>query len=146
MNEEIQRIFQIIEDKNMTQAKFSDAIGVSPGSISHLKKRSKKASSYVIKKIIERFDDINPEWLLTGKGTKNLTASVKRTDLFNMPADSDRQTDTVSTTDQTVYRPDGNRNIIEKEVIIYKDKPLKTIEKLVIFFSDNTYETFVPGK
>jgi DNA-binding XRE family transcriptional regulator len=35
---------------------------------------------------------------------------------------------------------------IVKETIIYKERPNKTIEKLLIFYSDNTFETFIPEK
>ena len=177
MNDQIQRIFEIIADKKMNQAQFSKAIGIGPASLSHLKKgRNKSASSDVLKKIIERFDDINPDWLLTGKGTmkispenrvagmidgrlsdsgenkqqkynepKKLTTSVKTPDLFNTNS-FERQPARPITTGQAVKQPDGSSHIIEKEVIIYKEKPPKTIEKLVIFFSDSTYETFIPEK
>ena len=42
--------------------------------------------------------------------------------------------------------PDNVSKIIEKEVVIYKERPVKTIDKLLIFYSDNTYETFIPEK
>lgn len=35
---------------------------------------------------------------------------------------------------------------IVKETIIYKERPNKTIEKLLIFYSDKTFETFIPEK
>jgi transcriptional regulator with XRE-family HTH domain len=35
---------------------------------------------------------------------------------------------------------------VVKETIIYKERPNKTIEKLLIFYSDNTFETFIPEK
>ena len=177
MNDQIQRIFEIIADKRMNQVQFSKAIGIGPASLSHLKKgRNKKASSDVLKKIIERFDDINPDWLLTGKGTmkispakqvagvidgrlpdagekkrlndnepKNMITSAKEPDLFNTGSFA-RQPTRFVTTDQTEKQPDSSSNTIEKEVIIYKEKPPRSIEKLVIFFSDNTYETFIPEK
>ena len=178
MNEQIQRIFQVISDKKMNQAQFSNAIGITAGSISHFKTgKREKVSLDILNKIINRFDDINREWLFTGKGTMkippqnqvsestegrltdsdinkrpnyeepiNLKTSQKTLELFNIPTASDQQSASFATTDQTASKPDDNRNNIEKEVIIYKEKPPKTIEKLVIFFSDNTYETFVPGK
>ncbi|MDR1524327.1 MAG: helix-turn-helix domain-containing protein [Tannerella sp.] len=35
---------------------------------------------------------------------------------------------------------------IVKETIIYKEQPEKTIDKLLIFYSDNTFESFIPEK
>ena len=34
----------------------------------------------------------------------------------------------------------------EKEVVVYKERPVKTIDKLLIFYSDNTFESFIPEK
>ena len=34
----------------------------------------------------------------------------------------------------------------EKEAIMYKERYLKTIDKLLIFYSDNTFESFIPEK
>ena len=38
-----------------------------------------------------------------------------------------------------------NKNVV-KEVVIYKERDIKTIDKLLIFYSDNTFETFIPEK
>ncbi|MDR1121586.1 MAG: helix-turn-helix domain-containing protein [Dysgonamonadaceae bacterium] len=44
-----------------------------------------------------------------------------------------------------VYNSNNTKEII-KETIIYKERPSKTIDKILIFYSDNTYETFIPEK
>ena len=45
-----------------------------------------------------------------------------------------------------VKSPENVDKIIEKEVVIYKERPVKTIDKLLIFYSDNTFESFIPEK
>ena len=45
-----------------------------------------------------------------------------------------------------VKYPVNNDKIVEKEVVIYKERPNKTIDKLLIFYSDNTFESFIPEK
>lgn len=47
---------------------------------------------------------------------------------------------------ETVEAPKEISKVIEKEVIVYKERPVKTIDKLLIFYSDHTYETFIPEK
>ena len=56
-----------------------------------------------------------------------------------------RFTDKINEGDE-VKSPNNVNEIIEKEVVIYKERPVKTIDKLLIFYSDNTYETFIPEK
>ena len=49
--------------------------------------------------------------------------------------------------DREEVKPSGNvGKIVEKEVVIYKERPVKTIDKLLIFYSDNTFESFIPEK
>ena len=45
-----------------------------------------------------------------------------------------------------VNLPENNNKEIVNEVVIYKERPGKTIEKLLIFYSDNTFESFIPEK
>ena len=45
-----------------------------------------------------------------------------------------------------VKSPENIGKIVEKEVIIYKESPVKTINKLLILYSDNSFEFFIPEK
>ena len=153
MNDHSQRIIQIMRDKKMSATQFSEAIGIQRAAMSHITLGRNNPSADVITKIIERFEDINPGWLLTGKGTmKNTLDEVN--DLFSLKAQVNTSKEEVimRTSSQTkdenlpieaTNQAEENTKIIEKEVIIYKEKPIKKIEKLVIFFSDKTFETFV---
>jgi len=158
MNDHSQRIIQIMQEKKMSATQFSEAIGIQRAAMSHITLGRNNPSADVITKIIERFEDINPGWLLTGKGTmKNVQKQPEdgQADLFESKrfsaqpsnkginrADFRPQDDHYPT--ETVSQVEKSSNIIEKEVVIYKERPVKTIEKLVIFFSDKTFETFLP--
>ncbi len=65
MQERIQLIMQT-EDLNITQ--FAEEIGVNASSISHIISGRNKASLDIATKILERFTEINPDWLLLGEG------------------------------------------------------------------------------
>lgn len=59
-----ERILQVIENKTITPYRFCKNLGLSMG---YLDKRGAiRTDKYL--KIIEYLNDINPEWLLTGKG------------------------------------------------------------------------------
>jgi transcriptional regulator with XRE-family HTH domain len=45
-----------------------------------------------------------------------------------------------------VYNSKNETKEVIKETIIYKERPNKTIDKILIFYSDSTYETFIPEK
>ena len=64
MNNIIDRIKKIIEYKGISERKFCTEIGVSNG---FLNKVSDVGSSKLMK-ILNRYSEINPSWLLTGRG------------------------------------------------------------------------------
>lgn len=65
-----ERILYLIEFKaNNNKKKFAEMIGYAPQVISNIVSgRKTKPSFEVIHSIISSFVDINPDWLLTGKG------------------------------------------------------------------------------
>ena len=62
------RILSIIKNFNLSPSDFAEEIGVQRSSISHLISGRNKPSLEFIKKILSRFPEINPEWILSGQG------------------------------------------------------------------------------
>ena len=61
------RVLYISENKGITREKFFDDLGITYGNFKG-KAKEKALSSDVLAKIITKYPDINPEWLLTGNG------------------------------------------------------------------------------
>ena len=173
-NDRKQRIISIMEAENMNATQFAEAIGIQRAAMSHIMNERNKPSADVLAKILERFETINPSWLLSGKG--NMRNDVATTssgyaarasnepDLFfqhdtkksleessiETPSETDIRaeihfTDKIFKGEEVDESENINKNT-EKEVVTYKERPVKTIDKLLIFYSDHTYETFIPEK
>jgi len=168
MDDQTKRFFLVMREKNMNATQFSKEIGINNAIISQIKRGRNAASGRVLARIINRFSDINPEWLMTGKGTMKIE-SIQPGGLFEDyqqdadPTDQSGHEDTNYTNEpdfdenelppqkENFLKYDENKlakkdKIVNKEVIIYKESPVKAIEKLVIFYSDRTYESFIPEK
>ncbi|RQO78076.1 peptidase S24 [Pedobacter sp. KBW01] len=63
-----QRLSQYIEDKGISLYAFENKLAVSRGSISKAIKENKSIGSNVLENILSKFIDINPIWLMTGRG------------------------------------------------------------------------------
>lgn len=63
-----QRLGQFIKNKGISYYAFENAIGASRGSISKAVKENKSIGSSILENILNEFADLNPIWLLTGKG------------------------------------------------------------------------------
>jgi transcriptional regulator with XRE-family HTH domain len=58
------KIKQILIDKNLTPSYFADEIGVQRSSISHILSGRNRPSFDIIQKIIRRFPDLGYEWIM----------------------------------------------------------------------------------
>ncbi len=63
------RIEILIEKKcDGTSKKFAEEVGIQPGTISNILKDRNKPSLDVMQRILHHYLDVNPEWLILGKG------------------------------------------------------------------------------
>lgn len=63
-----ERILELIRVNEITAWKFAELLGVQPSSISHIISGRNKPSFDFIEKILLNFPDIDPDWLILGKG------------------------------------------------------------------------------
>ena len=147
----IERLKMILERVKLTPGNFAEQIGVAPATISHiLNGRNKYPSAEVLLRLHDTYPDIDLNWLLTGEGmmVKDNPDSLFTGTLF----DDNLIKSTKSTTDGENHKEIASEstkntdNTIVKQEIIYKEKPVRKIEEIRIFFDDGTYETFTPNK
>ncbi|MDR0836497.1 MAG: helix-turn-helix domain-containing protein [Tannerella sp.] len=140
MNERVSKIMQV-KGLNLTQ--FASATDINPATLSNISSGKTNPSTEVITKILEKFSDINSDWLLLGKGEmlrtggKTLSASDNQLGLAFESKTNERET--------VNKMPEISKNTESKEVI-YIEKPVRTIDKLMVFYSDKSFETFVMEK
>jgi transcriptional regulator with XRE-family HTH domain len=63
-----ERILQLIDNKNITLNKLNVLVGASSSYFNKLVKNNLNIGSDFLNKILKHFPDVDPEWLLTGKG------------------------------------------------------------------------------
>lgn len=64
----VERIGEIVAGKGISMRSFEKNIGVSNGAIGNAIKKRADIGSSVVSRIIEKYSDVNPIWLLTGEG------------------------------------------------------------------------------
>ncbi len=145
------RIIKFIESEQLTAAEFADRIGVQRSSVSHVLNGRNNPGFSFIQKILESFPSINPRWLIIGEGDiynsnlKNINGSMHGS-LF---ADVKRGVDTKEI--KTVIAKETSENKPENPVKqettekIKKTDISKQIVKVLIFYSDHTFEDFQPA-
>lgn len=142
-----ERIIKIMECERMGQAQFASAIGIQRAAMSHIISGRNNPSLDVMTKILHRYPQINPDWLLLGKGEmlRDNTPAME-------PADN-----IAKNPPQIQVLPEGHQELpfqesrkelanSEKTWAVSVEKPSKSVSKIMVFYSDNTYDTFVPEK
>jgi Predicted transcriptional regulators len=147
-----ERILQIMENEGLTPSKFAETIGIQRSAMSHIISGRNNPSLDVFMKILETFPYVDSSWLLFGKGEmqKDQTAisSFSQPDLFgniavNRPT---LQADPEYRKENRVKEDEKDTKQTEKEIVIRTELVAKKISKIVIFYADETYETFIPEK
>lgn len=146
------RFKMIMDREKLTAGAFAESIGVAQATVSHiLGPRNKYPSTEVILRLHQRYNDINLEWLLTGKGNMSNNSVSIENDGFDYPLFADNPENLSNEPDEIENRKEtaleaiqkASKQIVKQE-IIYKERPPRKITEIRIFFDDNTYETFKP--
>jgi len=114
------RLQKVIEYYGESASSFAEKIGVQRSSISHILSGRNKPSLEFVLKVLTAFPEVELYWLLNGKGTFPKQAPEE-----NTPPPSPLQNIT------------GDK-IIAKPSITSQKK----IERIVIFYSDGSFENF----
>lgn len=142
------RILTVMEHEGLTPSKFAEAIGIQRSAMSHIISGRNNPSLDVLVKILERFTYVDSDWLLFGKGNMIRQHVLTEPDLFTNTAInlSDGQETPEYRKEIRVETPVNTPKPPVIEQIVYSEKTSRNVSKIMIFYSDNTFETFTPEK
>lgn len=153
------RIRKFLEYKGISPSELADAIGVQRSNVTHVLKGRNKPSFQFIEKLLHIYPDINAKWLLLGEG-KMVEGAAKSATLFDsMPATPKNLTIAEDKTEelppvpplktefveQKLSTPEPLKETIDNELtdsFFSKNKP---IERIVVFFKDQTFKVYSPS-
>lgn len=136
-----ERIELLLEKQNLTPTRFADMIGLNRSAMSHIISGRNKPSLDVITKILQCFPSLNSDWLLFGKEPMYISGTSEESIDNVAPAFGARSS---SLFDQqlTAQEPKATKRTETPQALISERK----ISRIVIFYSDNTFETIIPDK
>lgn len=146
-----ERIRQIMENENLTPAKFADRLQINRANISHILNGRNNPSLDVVTKILSGMPYINTEWLINGTGQMykdgfDMDSIPKEHDLFHQgpPATLQEKETVVKPEGIDVNKPEKNIQVVENKIIDAQKNNDKKIRQIIIYYNDSTFETFVP--
>jgi len=145
------RIALLLKFKNVSATSFADAIDVQRSSISHILSGRNKPSLEFIQKVLKAYPEINPEWLVSGKGSMtrppDLFADTNKNDI-DLEVRKKPALETVIDKTEPVKKDNPEKK--NEQNMQIKDNPTKTsnrakdIERVIVFYTDKTFTTYYP--
>jgi transcriptional regulator with XRE-family HTH domain len=161
MNERIKKIMEYIGVK---PSEFAETIGIQRAAISHYMSGRNEPSLDVIKRIHDKYPEITLEWLLYGSGEmldgSKSKQQIRQLEIFDHNQESTPEAKPSNTREnRPVGRPhrEYRKEIIvetnEKHAIATEKQSFATpiiaskkVSKIMLFYTDNTFETFIPER
>lgn len=126
----IDRFSYIMKINQLTASAFADKIGVQRSSVSHVLSGRNKPSLEFIQKILDTFPRVDANWLINGT--------------TNAKANKEDYSKTVSQEELQETRTVETVATVEEEVKAASNAETKVISRILVFYSDNTFEEFKP--
>lgn len=162
------RIERLLAELDMSPSLFADAIGVQRATISHILSGRNNPSLDLVQKVLSRFPEISPDWILSGKGEmwrekrqqkpdKESSQAVsnsrqpQQSKLFDENRDMEGETQNMP-----AHKPDDREKmrisnelleqvpekIMQNEKTNAENQNSKSIIKVIVLYSDHTFEAF----
>ncbi len=162
-----ERIRKFMDYKGISPSELADTIGVQRSNVTHVLKNRNKPSFQFIEKMLQVYPDLNAKWLLLGTGPM-VEASVKSRTLFDQLTEpittqnpnqeksspASEKLETKPLLNETAPTETKEKNTppppVEKntEDNVIKDQffsPEKPVERLIVFFKDQTFKVYYPS-
>ena len=112
------RLQQFLQAENISQSQFADTLQVARASVSHILAGRNKPGYDFLESLYLHYPELNFEWLITGKGRM-----YRENPLFPDETTVDTQ------------NPDPHES----------ERTERKIDRILVFYDDNTFEEFHPA-
>jgi len=141
----VDRFRYVMKVYNETPSSFADKIGVQRSSISHILSERNKPSLDFIQKILEYYPKIDAQWLINGKQSTN---EKMVTSAVNSSIEPEREDAYLQEEERQAVQKEQLVELNSDEIAVKANKQLvdatKKVDRIIIFYSDHTFETFNP--
>ena len=145
-----ERLLKIIAAEGLTPTLLADKMGVQRSGISHILSGRNYPSFDFLQKLLILFPRLNAEWLILGQGSMYKTTDVEIPDMFTTheTVKKTQVSPTIPENLQNLSSTESNKNKLPeyKPEILPPAEAKKTIEKIVMFYSDKTFTAYSSDK
>jgi len=146
-----ERLSKIIASEGLTPALLADKMGIQRSGISHILSGRNYPSFDFLQKLLIHFPKLNADWLILGQGSMYKTTDADIPDFYpssevSEPVEKTQISPTIPEKHQNLSSVEGSQKKLPEPdpEILPPAKPKKRIEKMMVLYSDKTFETYFP--
>ena len=143
----------LMKSEQLTMTKFAELLGIQPSGISHILSGRNNASLDMVKKVLRRFPQINPDWLLLDKdemyrterpnqsselplvGGENLSAATSS----DATSSNISESSTLSSHQPSV--PQATQTTTQDVLTSLSANPTR-VKRVILLLDDHTFESY----
>ena len=115
----VERLELLLKTKNLSASQLADETGIQRSIMSHVMNGRNKASLDFIMRILKRYKDVNPDWLLFGKGPmikdNTLFDNEENSQLEELKKENQELKKQITQLNQKIYKLDAEKTDHQKE-------------------------------
>jgi len=138
-----ERLSKIIASEGLTPSMLADKMGIQRSGISHILNGRNLPSYDFLQKLLENFPRLNAEWLILGQGSMYKSTAADIPDVLTPPAVEEKTPVAPILPEMPQYLSSGDgqqkKHSEPKSEISSPAEDQKSIEKMMILYSDNTF-------
>lgn len=143
-----EKLLKLMNSEGLTASRLAELLGIRSSSISHIISERNKPSFDLLQKILKRFPNINPDWLLLDSDQMYRDASAPTTNnsgdvLFGETNDNPLAAEAPHSAEQTS---------VERSASIAQQVPLdfsqitrnssRSVKRVIVLFDDHSFESY----
>lgn len=145
-----EKLNDLLKSEGLKPGQFAEMLGINPAGVSHILAGRNKPGFDLLQKILRRFPQVNPDWLLLDAPQMYRTDAAPQTPRLSAPVPAAPATDLFSapSASPTSDAP-GPHTVPAADPIAMPANglpadPRKTVERVVVFYTDLTFDSYSP--
>ena len=142
------RLSKIIKTEGLNTSLLANELDVQRSGIAHILSGRNNPSFDFLQKLLERFPKLNADWLILGKGSMYKSTFDDVSDLLKtpLPLEKTEVSPTLPEKPQDLPSVENSKKTVPDDMakISPSTAVQKTIEKIIILYTDKTFATYFP--
>ena len=145
-----EKLLNLMKTEQLTASKLAELLGIQPSGISHILGGRNKPSFDLVQKILRRFPQVNPDWLLLDRGEMYRAVSVDAASPSQESPSSSaemseslsaQENDTAADSTNSMTPISSTPNFAQETIAALSTKHGR-VPRVIILFEDHTFESY----